>query len=126
MNNKRLMSEINVVPYIDVMLVLLIIFMLTAPVINKSIDISLPKTGDSSTYSEVTSDDIIVYIKSDGKLVLNDNVVNLEEISLDKTKIINIAADKSMPYGDVIKILSEFKDYGYLNVSLVIEIQNNP
>lgn len=126
MNNKRLMSEINIVPYIDVMLVLLIIFMLTAPVINKSIDISMPKTGDSSTHSEITSDDIIVYIKNDGKLVLNDNVVNLEEISLDKTKIINIAADKSMPYGDVIKVLSEFKDYGYLNVSLVIEIQNNP
>ena len=113
----RLMAEINVVPYIDVMLVLLIIFMITAPLLTQGISVELPKAGAEPLDPELMRDNepVILSIEKDGLLYLNigDNVEDAidEQTVIERTSAairrnaetpVLVKADQAVPYGRVV------------------------
>jgi biopolymer transport protein TolR len=113
---KRLMADINVVPYIDVMLVLLIIFMITAPLLTQGIKVDLPKAGAEPIQPEQNDEPLVLSIDRDGKLYLNvggketDKPVDEETVvqrtaaimrNNPKTTVL-VKADQSVPYGRVV------------------------
>lgn len=127
-NRRRgvMLSEINVTPFVDVMLVLLIIFMVTAPMLKQGIDISLPQTQKAHG-AKIQKDPFILEIKSDQKIYIGDQPVPLDSL---KEKLIAIfenkssrsiylQADKTVPYGTVAQILGEIKSSGISDVSLI-------
>ena len=113
----RLMSEINVVPYIDVMLVLLIIFMITAPLLTEGISVDLPNAAAQPIDPELLKDNepIVLSVDRDGKFYLN--IADDEETAIDEDTIVELAsaairrnaqtpvlvkADENVPYGRVV------------------------
>jgi len=113
----RLMSEINVVPYIDVMLVLLIIFMITAPLLTEGISVDLPNAAAQQLDPELLKDNepIVLSVDRDGKFYLN--IADDEEAAIDDAAIVELAsaairrnaqtpvlvkADENVPYGRVV------------------------
>ena len=128
----RLMNEINVVPYIDVMLVLLIIFMVTAPMINHG-QIELPQIGKSLATPAVPLE---VIIQADGRLALRDRAVSSAEQSVDQNQLIEaikqkqaqnadqpvvIAADKNVRYEEVIKVMDVLQQNQLQKVGLLAQ-----
>jgi len=131
---KPLKSDMNVVPYIDVMLVLLVIFMVTAPMITTGVKVDLPQANSNPIQSEDTP--TIVTLKSDGTITLkdkvyNDKVLSLEELEsvltenqkqaeADKKQLtILINGSESRPYGEVMKLMSALQDSGLTQVGLL-------
>jgi len=128
----RLMNEINVVPYIDVMLVLLIIFMITAPMINHG-QIELPQIGKSLAAPVAPLE---VIIKADGSLTLRDRAKSATEQSVDRNQLIEaikqkqaqnaeqpvvIAADKNVRYEEVIKVMDILQQNQVQKVGLLAQ-----
>ena len=128
----RLMNEINVVPYIDVMLVLLIIFMITAPMINHG-QIELPQIGKSLATPVAPLE---VIIKADGSLTLRDRAKTAVEQKVDKSQLIEaikqkqaqnaeqpvvIAADKNVRYEEVIKVMDILQQNQVQKVGLLAQ-----
>ena len=128
----RLMNEINVVPYIDVMLVLLIIFMVTAPMINHG-QIELPQIGKSLATPAVPLE---VIIKADGSLTLRDHAKSSVEQKVDQNQLIEaikqkqaqnaeqpvvIAADKNVRYEEVIKVMDILQQNQVQKVGLLAQ-----
>jgi biopolymer transport protein TolR len=126
------MNEINVVPYIDVMLVLLIIFMVTAPMINHG-QIELPQIGKSLATPAVPLE---VIIQADGRLALRDRAVSSAEQSVDQNQLIKaikqkqaqnadqpvvIAADKNVRYEEVIKVMDVLQQNQVQKVGLLAQ-----
>lgn len=134
---KPLKSDMNVVPYIDVMLVLLVIFMVTAPMITSSIKVDLPKA--SSTPFQSKEKPAIVTLKADGQYYLDyKDQKNDQALSLDQLKQILSQAqqdakqhqqqlnvlvngDKSRPYGDVVSLMANLQDAGLSQVGLLTD-----
>lgn len=122
---RRLLSEINVTPFVDVMLVLLIIFMVTAPMLQQGIDISLPQT--KSVGAKISKEPFILKIKKDKKVYIGDQSVKLSDLSEKlkalfehkQDKAVYLQADKSIPYGVVAQTLGEIKSSGISAVSLI-------
>ena len=128
---RRAMSEINVVPYIDVMLVLLVIFMITAPLVNPGV-IELPSMGKSSQPPELPLE---VVIKADASLLLRegsktgDRAVSTAELvaalqQKQKThpdQAVVIAADKSVRYEEVLKVMDELQKQNVRKVGLLVK-----
>ena len=131
---KPLKSDMNVVPYIDVMLVLLVIFMVTAPMITTGVKVDLPQANSNPIQSEDTP--TIVTLKSDGTITLkdkvyNDKVLSLEELEsvltenqkqaeADKKQLtILINGSESRPYGEVMKLMSALQYSGLTQVGLL-------
>ena len=120
------LAEINVVPLVDVILVLLIIFMLTAPIIQSGIEINVPKTR---TVKELTQERIQVIIDREQRLFLNDDPVNINELeSRLKEKIkdpslamIYLRADEEVPFGTIAKVMDRAKIAGVENISVVTQ-----
>ncbi|MFN7905389.1 MAG: ExbD/TolR family protein, partial [Pseudobdellovibrionaceae bacterium] len=114
-NSKTVLSEINVTPLVDVMLVLLIMFMVTAPMMQQGIDVDLPKT--SSTGVEVSEDPFVLVIEAGGKIVAGKQPVPLVELkeklkaifTTRKNKQIYIQADRKVDYGIVAEVMAETK-----------------
>ncbi len=128
----RLMNEINVVPYIDVMLVLLIIFMITAPMINHG-QIELPQIGKSLATPAAPLE---VIIKADGSLTLRDRAKSVAEQKVDRKQLIEaikqkqaqnaeqpvvIAADKNVRYEEVIKVMDILQQNQVQKVGLLTQ-----
>ena len=128
----RLMNEINVVPYIDVMLVLLIIFMVTAPMINHG-QIELPQIGKSLATPAIPLE---VIIKADGSLTLRDRAKSSVEQKVDQNQLIEaikqkqaqnaeqpvvIAADKNVRYEEVIKVMDILQQNHVQKVGLLAQ-----
>ena len=122
--NRSAMSEINVTPFVDVMLVLLIIFMVTAPLLQQGIDVNLPKAKGKDLPPE---ERITLIIKKDGALFMNDNHISMKEM---KTKLASLSklnpnvflkADKSVPYGLVVEVMGEIKDSGIEKLGMITE-----
>ena len=136
---RKLKSEINVVPYIDVMLVLLIIFMVTTPLLNLSVtaDVELPQS--SARALETKSDPLIVTVRSDGQLGLQltpkDPVVAMEVgdleariaamVAQDKGLRVVVGADRQVPYEKVIVAMDALKRAKVEKVGLVTESGSN-
>lgn len=134
---KPLNSDMNVVPYIDVMLVLLVIFMVTAPMITSNIQVDLPQAN--STPFESKSAPAIVSINKDGEYFLNyQEFKDNSPMSLAQLKttlrqaqnqaknqqqelIVLVNGDKSRPYGDIVALMSELQSVGLNQVGLMTE-----
>ncbi len=125
MKKRRLMNQINVVPYIDVMLVLLVIFMVTAPMTNPGV-VDLPKVGQSLK-QQVTP--IVISIKKDasteikGKRYKKDDLLAYVKESLDKNpeQSVVIAADKKVQYQEVITVMDLLKQNAINKVGLLLK-----
>ena len=123
--DRRFLSEINVTPFVDVMLVLLIIFMVTAPMLQQSIDISLPQARTSG--SPISKKPLIVKIKKNKKIYIGNTFISKAHLSKKLKalfehkleKAVYLQADKSIPYGLVAHVLGEIKSSGIKNVSLI-------
>jgi|SRR5712671_115970 len=120
------LSEINMVPFIDIVLVLLIIFMITAPVIQSGIEVKVPKT---EFVREISEQRLVVSIKKDQTIYLQDDAVNINELT-EKVRAKNpkaggqsiyVRADEDVPFGILARVMDTLKVGGIDNVSLVTE-----
>jgi len=127
--NKRTMSEINVTPFVDVMLVLLIIFMVTAPLLTSGIKINLPES--SSVLKNEKKDPVTVSINSKGEIFIQkkkfskDQLIN--KLSLLKKNNQNlkiyIKGDKKLDYGKVMELMNLINQSGFKKVALVTRLK---
>lgn len=124
-SNYRLMSEINVTPFVDVMLVLLVIFMVTAPILVHGIKVNLPSAAAHALKAPEKT--IVVAVKSDRNIYINKFRVSLPLLTEKlqaiyksrKDKQIFLEASSSLPYGYVIKIMAAIKDAGITKIGMV-------
>ncbi|MDH5202396.1 MAG: ExbD/TolR family protein [Nitrospirota bacterium] len=121
---RNVMSEINVTPFVDVMLVLLVIFMVTAPLLQQGIDVNLPKAKGKDLPPE---ERISLIIKKGGIIYINENPVSLAEMKrkLEAISKLNpnvfLKADKDVPYGVIVEVMGEIKDAGIEKLGMVTE-----
>jgi biopolymer transport protein TolR len=121
------MSEINVTPFVDVMLVLLVIFMVTAPMMQQGIDVDLPETTTQPL--RVTDEPLILTVKKDGTYHVGRKQLPAEELreKLEAifegrdTKELYLRADKDAPYGVVVKALAAAREAGAKQLGMVTE-----
>ncbi len=121
------MSEINVTPMVDVMLVLLIIFMVTAPLISQGVSVDLPKTRAPAL--DVEAKRAVLTITRDKKVYLGDTEIPYAElkqklshnIKLKADKQVYLHADRSLPYGFVVDVMAIMKDAGVENLGMVTD-----
>ncbi|MEN8139685.1 MAG: protein TolR [Thermodesulfobacteriota bacterium] len=119
------MADINVTPLVDVMLVLLIIFMITAPMMVQGLDVNLPET----TARALRQDDqpLVISIRKDGRIgigkikgdrsLLRQELAKLAKVDQDKT--ILLKADKAVEYGQVVEVMADVKDAGFQRLGMV-------
>lgn len=122
-SRSRYMSEINVTPMVDVMLVLLIIFMVAAPMLEQGVDVDLPKTKKSSSVS-VDSKPIVLSVNQGGEIFIgSDRVRNLERYldNLPKDKQILLKADQRIPYGKIADIITIIRTAKFTKLGLVTQ-----
>jgi biopolymer transport protein TolR len=123
----RLMSDINVTPFVDVMLVLLIIFMVTAPMMVQGVDVALPEVSATPMVTE--KENLTVTIDRDTNIYINDFQVRmdflkdkLEKILATKTdREVFFRADKEVPYGVVVSVMAEIKAAGVEKLGMVTD-----
>jgi biopolymer transport protein TolR len=126
-NNRRSFSEINVTPLVDVMLVLLIIFMVTAPMLQQGIKVNLPQARAQSLKSE--EEKLMITITKDERIYINKNPYTLDELgktlkalqAYKKNRQVFLKADKDVPYGFVVRVMSEIKAAGIQELGMVTE-----
>ena len=134
MKRKHLISEINVVPYIDVMLVLLIVFMVAAPLLVQGVDVNLPESNSKPIENPNNEEPLIVSMDVKKQLYLNIGSDPQKAISIDLVKDrvnritkqnpelpILVWGDKDLPYGEIITLMSALQEAGAKSVGLVSE-----
>jgi biopolymer transport protein TolR len=120
------LAEINITPLVDVVLVLLIIFMLTAPILQSGIEVAVPKT---KTVKEITEERLVISIDRQQRVFLGNDPININEIgSRLKQKIrdprgqsIYLRADENVPFGAFAMVMDAVKQAGITNVSIVTQ-----
>ncbi|AEF54802.1 protein TolR [Marinomonas posidonica] len=134
-DKRRPMAEINVVPYIDVMLVLLVIFMITAPMLTQGVDVELPNANATPIQND-ENDVLIASVDSTGQFYLDvggqQETISLSNLQTKVRKILNqnpsmsvlVRGDKNVPYGDVVGLMVALQGAGAPNVGLVTEPDN--
>jgi len=123
----RLMSDINVTPFVDVMLVLLVIFMVTAPMMLQGVEVDLPETTSQPLASK--KENLIISINNKNQVFINDFQVTLDFLQEKLKKILEgrenrevyLRADKEISYGFVVRVMSELKGAGVENLGMVTE-----
>lgn len=130
--NDDFMAEINVTPFVDVMLVLLIIFMVTAPMMTEGLEVDLPKV-ETADVLPMESDHMILSIKQDGSLFLDESPTTLNDLdSLLKHTVVAtqkqlfLRADKQVYYGTVMQIMSRVRAAGIDNLGMIAESRPAP
>lgn len=126
-NEKKFMSDINVTPLVDVMLVLLIIFMVTAPMMMQGVEVNLPQTTAKSI--KTREDPLILTINKKREIFLEDRQIGLNELESKmksifkyrRSKELLLRADKEVPYGFVIKVIAGVKEAGIDKLGMVTE-----
>ena len=124
---RRTMSEINVTPFVDVMLVLLVIFMVTAPMMQQGIDVDLPQTTTQPL--RVKDDPLILTVKENGTYLLGRKEVALAELETKLEalfeargdKALYLRADRDAPYGTVVKAMAAAREAGTQQLGVVTE-----
>lgn len=124
-SSKMVMSEINVTPFVDVMLVLLVIFMVTAPMMQQGIEVNLPKTASSGV--DLNDEPFILLIDASGKIKISGVSVAAADLreklkaifQTRKNKQIYIQADRKIDYGLVAEVMAEIRAAEIYNVSLI-------
>jgi biopolymer transport protein TolR len=125
--NEKLVSEINVTPLVDVILVLLIIFMVTAPMLQMGIDINLPRVKAKSV--DVNEEKLILTIDKKEEVYINNHRIALQDLgakleSIFKNRIereVFMRADKEVPYGFVVQVMSEVRKAGVDKLGMITE-----
>jgi len=120
-------AQINVTPLVDVMLVLLVIFMVTAPIIQQGVSVDLPKIRAAGLSSQ--EDPLVVGLTKDGTIYLNDNPIALADLrgklvaigQASPDRALLLRADRSVPYGDVVGVIAAIKDAGINRLGMVTE-----
>ena len=123
------LSEINVTPFVDVVLVLLIIFMVTAPILQSGIEVAVPKTR---TVKEITEERLVITIDKQQRVYLGNDPVNINEVGAKiRQKIrdpqgqsIFIRSDENVPFGAFATVMDAVKSAGISNVSIVTQPLN--
>jgi biopolymer transport protein TolR len=119
------MAQINVVPLVDIMLVLLVIFMVTAPIIQQGVQVNLPQAKAGALAGE--EEQLVIAIARNGRIYLNDNQVTLPELGkklaairkLRPDKEVFLRADQDVRYGVVVETIAEIKEAGMQRLGMV-------
>ena len=128
------MSEINVTPMVDVMLVLLIIFMVSAPLLTVGVPIDLPQT-QASSLDQADKEPLAISVNTDGKVYLQNTEIPLEEL-VPKLQAISqarggnderiyVRGDRTVDYGTVMKVMGRLSAAGFRKVALVTEVEQS-
>jgi biopolymer transport protein TolR len=120
------LAEINVTPFVDVLLVLLVIFMLTAPILQSGIELDVPQT---KTVKEISQEKLVVSIDRGQRLFLGSDPVNIHELGARlrgklgaaRGQSVFLRADKSVPFGTVAMVVDELRQSGIEQISMVTE-----
>jgi len=134
LKKRKLMAEINVVPYIDVMLVLLIIFMVTAPLLTQGIEVELPKANAEPIESVPDHDPLVLSVDAEGNLYINAGddedkpssgrkIVTIVSVVLgEKPKTpVFVKADRAVPYGNIVGAMVLLQQAGANNIGFVTD-----
>ena len=129
------MAEINVTPMVDVMLVLLIIFMVSAPLLTVGVPIDLPQT-QASSLDQADKEPLAVSVNTDGKVFLQNTEIELEALVPKLQAIaqarggnderIYVRGDKTVDYGTVMKVMGRLSSAGFRRAALVTEVEQSP
>jgi biopolymer transport protein TolR len=120
------LSEINIVPFVDVMLVLLVIFMITAPILQSGIEVDVPKT---KTVQEITQDRLVVSIDRAQTVYIGNEPVNIHQLgaklksqmSGQSNEAVFLRCDESVPFGSFATVVDALRQSGIQNISIVTE-----
>jgi biopolymer transport protein ExbD/biopolymer transport protein TolR len=123
------LSDINITPFVDVVLVLLIMFMVTAPVLQSGIDVAVPKT---KTVKEITEERLVISIDKQQRVFLGNDPININEIPQrlrekirdPRGQAIFVRADENVPFGAFATVMDAIKQSGIANVSIVTQPLN--
>lgn len=126
---RGLQGDINVTPLVDVMLVLLIIFMVTSPMLIAGVQVDLPKTKAGPLSGQ--DEPLVISIKQDGKIYLQEAAFALPKLKEKLQALLRqredirvfVRADRSVDYGRVMKVFGEIKHAGYTNIALVTDVE---
>lgn len=121
------LNEINVTPFVDVMLVLLIIFMVTAPLMTQGVEVDLPTTRTVKNLPQ-DSEHLVLSVKKDGSMFIDEYKVELEELQGHLSRLVAkqkkqlfLRADKEVAYGTVVEVMGEVKAAGIDKLGIVAE-----
>jgi biopolymer transport protein TolR len=128
---KTMMSEINVTPMVDIMLVLLVIFMITSPMMVAGINVDLPETKQSPI--SVEDEPITISVSAKGGVYIAETEINIDELSskliaITKEKMdtrIFVRGDKNVYYGKVVEVIGELNSAGFSKVALITNIKTD-
>ncbi|MCX7771360.1 MAG: ExbD/TolR family protein [Proteobacteria bacterium] len=121
---KSVLAEINVIPLVDIMLVLLIIFMITAPMLQQGIDVNLPKAKGKSIEE---GEKINIVLTKEGKIYVNNKISKISELQAmlsvlkESNPTVLLKADKDVPYGLVAEVMGEIKASGIERIGMITE-----
>ena len=123
------LSDINVTPFVDVLLVLLVIFMLTAPILQSGIEMDVPKTR---TVREISQERLVVSIDRGQRLYLGNDPINInnlgpqvhEKVGTRREQSVFLRADQTVPFGTVAMVVDELRQAGIEQISMVTEPLN--
>ena len=126
-SEKKSMAEINVTPLVDVMLVLLIIFMVTAPMLSMGIDVNLPRVKSKSI--DIAEEKLVLTVNENKEIFLNRTRMPLQDLNAKLAAIfaervdreVFLRADKSVPYGFVVEVMSEIRRAGVDKLGMITE-----
>jgi biopolymer transport protein TolR len=123
------LSEINMVPFIDVVLVLLIIFMITAPILQSGIEVDVPKTH---TIKEITEQKLVVTIDKNQRIYLGNDPINIHDLPNKIKKqakhgndVVYLRADETIPFGAFCTVIDALRVEGISNISIVTQPLND-
>ena len=135
---RTVMSEINVTPFVDVMLVLLVIFMVTTPILYQGVDVNLPKTESRPMPSLDRERKVVVTLNKNGEIFIEKDRYTLDQLRIEIRKLLAkkgrnsqnedvfLRADSSVPYGTVVEVMSEIRNAGVQKLGLITEpVPNN-
>jgi TolR protein len=133
LSKTALNSEINVTPLVDVCLVLLIIFMVVTPMLQKGVPVNLPVTDDPEKTPD-TEKQLQISVKTDGSVYLGSTVVRKEQVQSELEQIhqrtpdreIAVKGDRTVKYGSVIEVLKACREVGFNNVGLIAQPKKSP
>ncbi len=126
-DSDRLISDINVTPFVDVMLVLLVIFMVTAPMMMQGVDVSLPETTSQPLAAK--KENLIITINNQNQIFINNHQVTIDFLQDKLKKILEgrdnrevyLRADREVSYGFVVRVMAEIKAAGVDKLGMVTE-----